>query len=342
VTPQEWIAALGRAAEEARSRAGHADVHLKIGGQGVRIRVAPDSLRSLLQPLAGVTDSNSNGRTIDLWDVPACGVRPPSLPEEGRMAGPMGVIPWLDSTGTAGAWQDPGRMLVVWDAQAGAVSGCIGDPAVLPSWQRAEPLRAPLNWVLKGPRRALAHAAAVGRRDDGAGLLIGGAGGSGKSTTALSWMLAGGDFAGDNYVLVDLDAPDGPAAAPIYATAKADSHAISMLPELEPVARAGDDTLHGKRVLDVRDLRPDQPRGPIQVTAIVISRVSGETKPVVKPISRATALRALAPSSLLQLPGEADGFAVLAALIRDLPCFELDLGPDPDANVDALEGVIDG
>jgi hypothetical protein len=340
VTPEEWIAALGRAAEEARSRAGHADLHLKIGNQGVRIRVAPEALHSLLQPLAGVTDSSANGRTIDLWDVPATGVRPPSLPEEGRVAGPMGLIPWLDSDGTAGAWQDPGRMLVAWDADAGAVSGCIGDPAVLPSWQRAEPLRAPLNWVLKGPRRALAHAAAVGRREDGAGLLIGGAGGSGKSTTALSWMLAGGDFAGDNYVLVDLDAPDGPTAAPIYATAKADPNAISMLPELEPVARPGDDTLHGKYLLDVRDLRPDQPRGPIRVTAIVISRVSGETKPAVKPISGASALRALAPSSLLQLPGEADGFAVLAALIRDLPCFEVDLARDPDANVDALERVI--
>jgi hypothetical protein len=342
VTPEEWIAALGRAAEEARSVAGHADVHLKIGGQGIRIRVAPDSLRYLIKPLAGVTDSRVNGRTIDLWDVPACGIRPPPLPEEGRMGGPMGAIPWLDSPATAGAWQDPGRMLVVWDAERGTVSGCIGDPAVLPSWQRAEPLRAPLNWVLRGPRRALAHAAAVGRREDGAGLLIGGPGGSGKSTTALAWLLAGGDFAGDNYVLVDLDAPGGPAAAAIYTTAKADPNAISMLPELEPVTRAGDETLHGKHLLDVRDLRPDQPGGPIRITAIVIPQVSEVATPTVRPVSRASALKALAPSSLLQLPGESDGFAVLASLIRELPCFEVDLAPDPQANVAALEGLIAG
>ena len=340
MTPEEWIAALGAAAAEARSKAGHADLQLQIGEHAVRIRVAPESMRSLLQPLAGVTDSGANGRTIELWDVPACGVRPPSLPEEDRLAGPMGVIPWLDSAETAGAWQEPGRMLVAWDGRAGTVSGYIGDRAALPSWQRAEPLRAPLNWVLRGPRRALAHAAGLGNRESGAGLLIGGPGGSGKSTTALSWLLAGGDFAGDNYVLVDLDGPGGPTAAPIYTNAKADAHAMSMLPELVSVARPGDKTLHGKSVLDVRDLRPDQPAGPIRITAIVISRVSGETEPAVRRISGASALKSLAPSSLLQLPGEAAGFAVLASLIRNLPCFEIDLARDSDANVDALDRIL--
>lgn len=340
MSPREWIAALGAAAAEARSKAGHADIHLQVGDHTVRIRIAPESMRSLLQPLAGVTNSPVNGRTIELWDVAACGVQPPSLPEEARQAGPMGAIPWLGSAETAGAWQDPGRMLVAWDGRVGTVSGYIGDPDVLPSWQRAEPLRAPLNWVLRGPRRALAHAAAIGRRDRGTGLLIGGPGGSGKSTTALSWLIAGGDFAGDNYVLVDLEAPGGPTAAPIYANAKADAHAMSMLPELAPVARAGDETLHGKSVLDVRDLRADQPAGPIRITAIVISTVSGGTEPVVRRISGASALKHLAPSSLLQLPGEADGFAVLASLVRDLPCFEMELAGDSDANVKAIDGIL--
>jgi hypothetical protein len=31
---------------------------------------------------------------------------------------------------------------------------------------------------------------------------------------------------------------------------------------------------------------------------------------------------------------------VLASLLRELPCFELDLARDPDANIAALEGVI--
>ena len=57
-------------------------------------------------------------------------------------------------------------------------------------------------------------------------------------------------------------------------------------------------------------------------------------------ISGASALKSLAPSSLLQLPGEAAGFAVLASLIRNLPCFEIDLARDPDANVDVLDRIL--
>jgi hypothetical protein len=339
VTPGEWIAALGEAAAKARAKAGHADVHVVVAGRPIRVRVAPENLRALLDPLAATNGSPEDARTIELWDVAACGVAPPRLPGEARhvAAGMGGAISWLSSPTTAGTWQDGGPVLLTWDAVAGTVSGWIGDSTRLPAWQRAAPLRAPLNWVLRGPGRTLVHAAAVGR--GGRGLLIGGAGGSGKSTTALSWMLSGGDFAGENDVLVDLDGSDGPAAAPVYANAKVDAGTIRLLPELA-TARPVDDELGGKSVLDIRKLRPGQPTGPIPIGAIVIPRVAGRTLPAVKPIAPAAALRALAPSSVLQLPGERGGLAVMAALVRQLPSFEVELALDPAANVDALERVL--
>jgi hypothetical protein len=339
VTPEEWIAALGAAAAEARSKAGHADIHLQVGDHAVRIRIAPESMRSLLQPLAGVRDTGGNGRTIELWDVAACGVRPPSLPPEARSDG-RGEIRWLVSPTTTGAWQESGPMLLAWDAEAEIVSGWIGASARLPAWERAAPLRVALNWALRGPRRALAHAAAVGRAGEGAGLLIAGPGGSGKSTTALSWLLAGGDFAGDDYVLVDLDGSGGPSAGAIYATAKADATAIALLPELASSAAVGVDEYAGKSILDVRTLRPGQPSSALPIAAVIVPRVAGGTRAEVRPISSGAALKALAPSSMLQLPGEAEGFAVLASLVRDLPCFEIDLARSPDANVDALERIL--
>jgi hypothetical protein len=340
VTPSEWIAALREAAAKARAKAGHADVNVVVAGQPIRIRVAPANLRALLDPLAAADGSGEDGRTIELWDVAACGVAPPRLPREGRrVAAGMGAISWLSSPNTAGSWQDGGPVLLTWDAVGGTVSGWIGDSNHLPAWQRAAPLRAPLNWVLRGPGRALVHAAAVGR-GGARGLLIGGAGGSGKSTTALSWLLAGGDFAGENDVLVDLDGSDGPAAAPVYANAKVDAGTIRMLPELAATAGPADDELGGKSVLDVRKLRPGQPTGPIQIGAVVIPRVAGRALPAVKPIAPAAALRALAPSSVLQLPGERGGLAVMAALVRELPSFEVELALDPAANVDALEGML--
>jgi hypothetical protein len=336
VTPREWIAALEEAAAKARAKAGQADVHVVVAGQPIRIRVAPKNLRALLDPLAVTDGSLEEVRTIDLWDVAACGVPPPRLPREARQVGGMGAINWLSSPTTAGTWQD--GVLLTWDAVAGTVSGWIGDSMRLPAWHRAAPLRAALNWVLRGPRRTLMHAAAIGR--GGRGLLIGGAGGSGKSTTALSWLLSGGDFAGENDVLVDLDGSDGPAAAPVYANAKVDAATIRLLPELAGIVGPDEEELRGKSVLDIRKLRPGQPTGPIPIAAIVVPRVAGSALPTVKPIGAAAALRAIAPSSILQLPGERGGLAVLAALVRELPSFELELALDPAANVEALEGVL--
>jgi hypothetical protein len=231
-------------------------------------------------------------------------------------------------------------MLLVWDAERRTVCGWIAESASLPAWERAAPLRVAFNWTLRGPRRTLAHAAAVGRAGGGPGLLIGGASGSGKSTTALSWLLAGGDFAGDDYVLVDLDGPQGPVAAPIYATAKADPAAMRLLPELASAASGAEDELAGKSILDVRDLRADQPRGPVPITAIVVPRVANRERPVVTQVTGGAALRAVAPSSLLQLPEESGGLSVLAALAREVPCYEIELARDPSANLNALEEIL--
>jgi hypothetical protein len=340
MTPSEWIAALGEAAAKARAEAGQADLHVVVAGLPIRFRIAPESMRALLDPLAVTNGSAQAHRTIELWEVAASGVAPPRLPPEAREAGAMGAITWLSSPTTAGTFHEGGPILVAWDAAAKTVSGWIGDITRLAAWERAAPLRAPLNWILRGPRRALVHAAAIGPGGGGPGLLIGGPSGSGKSTTALSWLLSGGDFAGENDVLVDLDGSGGPAAAPVYANAKVDAETIRLLPELAATAGPGDDELHGKSVLDIRELRPGQPTGPIPIGAIVIPRVARVARPEVKPIPGSAALRALAPSSLLQLPGERGGLAVMAALVRELPCYEAELALDTAANLDALERVL--
>jgi hypothetical protein len=340
VNPGELIAAVREAAAEARERSGHADVDAVFGGQAVRIQVAPASLRELLAPLAGTNGAAEASHTIELWDASACGLDPPELPRWAGRPGLMGELRWLDSPTTAGAWQEPGPIVLTWDARGATVSGWIGDSSRLAAWERAAPLRAALNWVLRGPGRTLAHAAAVGRSGGGPGLLIGGPGGSGKSTTALSWLLAGGDFAGDDYVLVDLGGPDGPTAAPVYATAKADPTALALLPELASTGAVGEDELAGKSVIDVRDLRPGQPAGPIPIAAVVIPRVASRARPLVRSLPGAAALKALAPSSLLQLPRERGGLAVLAALVREVPCFSIDLASEPAANLEALESTL--
>jgi hypothetical protein len=48
------------------------------------------------------------------------------------------------------------------------------------------------------------------------------------------------------------------------------------------------------------------------------------------PISRKEAMIALAPSGIVQMPGEREsGFRFFSDLTRDLPCYRLSLGTEP-------------
>jgi hypothetical protein len=62
--------------------------------------------------------------------------------------------------------------------------------------------------------------------------------------------------------------------------------------------------------------------------ALIVPRVAGGTSRLQR-ISGGAALRALAPTTLLQLPGSgAEAFAALADLVRRLPAWSLELGDD--------------
>jgi hypothetical protein len=66
-------------------------------------------------------------------------------------------------------------------------------------------------------------------------------------------------------------------------------------------------------------------RAPLR--AILVPIITGQPETTIEPTSAAEALRALAPSTLLQLPNTGPGaLQSLAALARSLPCLRLRLG----------------
>jgi hypothetical protein len=83
----------------------------------------------------------------------------------------------------------------------------------------------------------------------------------------------------------------------------------------------------------------------LRLRAIVLPSVAGpgRGRAFLRPASRAEVVRALLPSSLLLVPGAApEARARLAALAAGLPGFVLELGPDPEDNVDALARALSG
>jgi hypothetical protein len=198
-----------------------------------------------------------------------------------------------------------------------------------------------LHWLLGAASRHLVHAGVVGR--DGRGLLIGGASGAGKSTVAVRCLEAGFDYLGDDYVLVSLERD--PVAFSLYATAKLDPASLAMMPWLEKGVTSHDGVNDGKwkAVLPVYELRGDRLRPHATVSAIVLPSVTGERKSRLQPVSAAEALRALAPSTIIQMPHEARAaLDTFARLVRQTPGYRLELGADLDAVPSLLDELLAG
>jgi hypothetical protein len=71
--------------------------------------------------------------------------------------------------------------------------------------------------------------------------------------------------------------------------------------------------------------------------------VLSKVEPVLRPISGAEALRAVAPSTIVQAGfGGRGSLATLADLVRCVPSYGLELSPDPAANAAAVDRLVAG
>ncbi len=181
---------------------------------------------------------------------------------------------------------------------------------------------------------AFVHAASVG--DERGAVLLVGQGGSGKTTTALTAALAGLTYFADDYCLVQAEPPSVHCT---YRSAKADDRSLERLPGLRSMVDGPRDTRLDKAVLSLDDSIDLGETG--SLVAVVAPRIGSATGCVVRPISALAGLRAAALSTVLQLHGgQSPTFDVLSRLVRAVPSYELELGPDPDDVVAAIDSII--
>jgi hypothetical protein len=342
---ERYFAALSAAFDEAGERSGLRRSTLSVGPWAVELEFAGDAVRDILLPSlagAGSTQFGNLLSTIRIFDTESTGVPVPPFAWRPRHVLQRGEVEGFNDdrfrTIYHGDALDPDgglHAVSMFDAATRTAIFWIAGTDRLHMWERAEPLRTALHWALNGQERHLAHAAAIG--DDTGVVLLAGKGGAGKTTTTVACLCDGMSFVGDNYVLVSVD--ERPSAHALYANVKLREETLELLPALAGSVRppnAPDE----KIVVDVRAQWPSQLRASLPVRAIAVLQIGGNGNTSIAPASPVTALLALAPTTVYQLPDNGGALRPMADLVQRVPAFTLELGADPLSSPAAVRELL--
>ena len=329
---------LAKSFESAAQYTSVVDRSLRIGDARVRLCFAGNALAERLSPAFQHLIEHDAGKpdlTISVWDAQDSGTQPPPLPSLAP-GSPRGTTVYTAEEGRQFACRPVLGQLSAYEQSSGRAWFWCRNAHELPFWEPAAPFRQIFHWWLPDRGALLLHAAAVG--EPSGGVLLVGAGGSGKSTSALSCLTSELLYAGDDYVALELG--QEPRVLSLYCSGKLEPGHSSLLPHLPAPRFAGDGALEEKSVFYVADAFPDRMSRGFPLRAIVAPRVEGDA-PQVSARSAMQVLAALAPSTLLQLvPARQEALSAMATLLERIPAFGLEVGGPPSLIPPAIESLL--
>lgn len=272
--------------------------------------------------------------TIDCWTAGPgqAALLPPSWSQTG--------LTYLERDPCHVTWEPPEGPLVIYDRERRHGWMRFGTLDSVLNWEVARPFRKILHWWGADQSLQLIHAAAVG--DAQGGVLLAGRSGSGKSTTALACLVGGLYYAGDDYCVAEPG--HTPYVHAVYLSGVGNAQTAQLVPALRerllaaPRMPAED---RAKHLIFADEVAPEAATAGFPLRGIVIPRITGGNRSRLEPLAAADALRALAPSTVLQLPGKrAEGLARLGQLVRSVPSWQLDLGDDPRTAVETIRRLL--
>lgn len=238
----------------------------------------------------------------------------------------------LDGGRVRSAFHPGPDILSVLDHERDQALYWVNDAGSIPYYETGYPLTVILNWWLAKRGRQFVHAACIGT--EAGSVLLTGKGGSGKSTTTLACLNSGLQLGGDDYCVIDTDSMT---AHSLYNTIKlkglADVERFDHLRHCVDNLDQVQDTEDGERALIyLQQHFPEQLMSDSPLRAILVPRIVDRAETTITPASASHAFKALMPSTLFQLPGDArDAFQATAGLTRKVPSYEIALGHDIDA-----------
>lgn len=308
----------------------------RLAGHRVALRIAGRELaRRLTRPLSQLAadddPSDPAELTIDLWDGLETGVPCPllNLRDAFYRTWPFGRHVLASSRDETTFGYQTHQALTLLDRTGSRIVGHVSSPDRLSLYELGKPLQ-PLLFAWLSDRDIVpVHAGLVSR--DGVGILLGGAGGSGKTTTSLLCARSGFDYLGDDYVALPAADDDGYRAYGLYNSTWLEPDHARRFPWLVERLIRGDAT-EDKWLVILGDVGGVGLAADTRVGALALPRVAGTRETTWEPASRAEALRRLAPSSILQLPfiSPRPALGRMAELAQTVPVYRLELGTQLD------------
>jgi hypothetical protein len=309
---------------------------LTIAGRPVAIRfrspALADRYRAAIARVA-LDDSDPTpgapALTIGCWDTATTGVGIPPLPwiqdnllHRDRVRG--------HTTGDIRAtYQQSKGLLHLYDARRALGLMHATSPAAVPAWTDRAPFRTFVGWWATDLGLSMMHASCVATEDGAA--LIAGRSGSGKSTTAMTCVLAGFGFLCDDACIVDLDDVAGPLVHAVYGGSKLEPEAAHRL-GLSPDA-AGEPHLS----------EPTGAVGCARARVLLLPQITGRRETRLEELPRTEVLRQLVPGSIRE-GGGLGGRALqeMTRVVRTVPSRRILLGTDPAGVAAAVAQAIAG
>jgi hypothetical protein len=201
----------------------------------------------------------------------------------------------------------------------------IPDAKNVPYYHAITPLRPILHWWFCRHQRFIVHAAAVGISEGG--VLITGKGSAGKSTTAISCIGSGLKYVGDENCLISA-APE-PYVQSLYCSGTLEAKDIDNFPSIKSFLSNANRLRVEKAVYYFFKECQQYLSNGFVIRAVFVPEISRRPQTSIKKRSFAQTLLALAPGSLFQLPDAGgESFHAMAALLRRVPSYTLELGTD--------------
>jgi hypothetical protein len=268
---------------------------------------------------------NENSLQILVWDEKNCGVKLPIPPWQWPVVKNAESVSQFSLKHYRVVLSENQTVFFIYDIDTNIAIVCIKDAEQLPNYFLSQPFFRILKLWAKQVNLTILHAGCIA--DDKQSVLLVGKGGSGKSTSSLQSLIGGLNYISDDYVLVSLG--DNPVAYSIYCSGKLHLNHLKHFPQLEQIAIRGKYDKENKPILYLNELFKGQIINKSPIKAIVTPNVISNEKSTVDYISSFEALKALAPSTLIQLNlGDEGAFAKMADLTKTLACFRLNLGSD--------------